>query len=245
METIAQRATVALTQAQFNALSTKDINVQYLITDAEYLQIEYSADGTTWTSTVPVGVAYMRLSTDNGLTWSDALTTKGTDGIDGEMTGPASSTDGNFASFDGVDGTTLKDSGKKASDFAEAVHTHGYLANIVEDTTPELGGPLDCNNKLVYWDIYTISGTTIDVDNGNKQKITLSDTNITVSLSAPAGACAFHLYVYQGVTPRTITWPSMLWLSDTEPDLNVASGKFVVCLTWDGTNWFGSWGAYS
>ena len=182
------------------------------------------------------GALYMRISTDNGVSWSEAISVKGADRLDGEMSGPASSTDGNFASFDGVDGTTLKDSGKSASSFLESV---------AGDTTPELGGSLDCNNKLVYWDLYTISGTSIDVANGNKQKLTLSSSNIVVTLETPSGACAFHLFIYQGATARTITWPTIKWLGGTAPDIAVNSGFFVVCLAWDGTSWFGSWGAYS
>ena len=81
--------------------------------------------------------------------------------------------------------------------------------------------------------------------NGNKQKLTLSTTNITVSLSTPSGACAFHLFIYQGATARTITWPTIKWLGGTAPNLAVSNGSFVVCLAWDGTSWFGSWGAYS
>lgn len=232
METLAWRATVALTQAQYDALSTKDINVQYLITDAEYLKIEYSVNGTDWTTTA-TDALYMRTSTDNGVTWSEAISVKG---ADGDMTGPASAVDGNFAAFDGITGATLKDSGKKASDFLESV---------AEDITPELGGPLDCNNELVYWDIYSISGTAIDVANGNKQKLTLSTTNIIVTLETPSGACAFHLFIYQGATARTITWPTIKWLGGTAPNLAVSNGRFVVCLAWDGASWFGSWGAYS
>lgn len=34
---------------------------------------QYSADGTTWTTSVPDGVRYMRESTDNGTTWSTAI----------------------------------------------------------------------------------------------------------------------------------------------------------------------------
>ena len=179
-------------------------------------------------------------------TWEDKGTIKGADGEGtGDVVGPASAVGSNFAAFDGVTGKLIKDSGVKPSDFAEAVHTHGYLANVSEDTTPELGGPLDCNNELVYWDIYTISGTTIDVANGNKQKLMLLTTNITVSLSTPSGACAFHLFIYQGATARTITWPTIKWLGGTAPNLAVSNGRFVVCLAWDGTSWFGSWGAYS
>ena len=232
METLAWRATVALTQAQYDALATKDINVQYLITDAEYLKIEYSVNGTDWTTTA-TDALYMRTSTDNGVTWSEAISVKG---ADGEMTGPASAVDGNFAAFNGTDGKTIKDSGKSASDF---------IGSLADDTTPELTGGLDCNNKPVYWDIYTISGMSINVANGNKQKLTPADSNITVTFATPSGACAFHLYIYQNATARTITWPTVKWLDGTAPVLTTSSGFYIVCLTWDGTNWFGSWGEYS
>ena len=179
-------------------------------------------------------------------TWTDKGTIQGADGEGaGDVVGPVSAVDSNFAVFDGITGKLLKNSGKAIADFAGAAHTHAYLANITEDTTPELGGPLDCNNALVYWDLYSISGTTINVANGNKQKLTLSTSNITVSLSTPSGACAFHLFIYQGATARTITWPTIKWLGGTAPNLAVSNGRFVVCLAWDGTSWFGSWGAYS
>jgi hypothetical protein len=44
------------------------------------------------------------------------------------VSGPASSTDSNFASFDGVDGKTVKDSGKSTSDFAAASHAAGHIS---------------------------------------------------------------------------------------------------------------------
>jgi hypothetical protein len=44
------------------------------------------------------------------------------------VSGPASSTDGNFVSFDGVDGKTAKDSGKSASDFADATHGSSHIS---------------------------------------------------------------------------------------------------------------------
>lgn len=42
----------------------------------------------------------------------------------GDVVGPASSVDGNFAAFGGTAGKLIADSGKKASDFAAASHTH-------------------------------------------------------------------------------------------------------------------------
>ena len=44
--------------------------------------------------------------------------------IDGAVTGPASSVDSNFAAFDATTGKIIKDSGKKAADFAAAAHNH-------------------------------------------------------------------------------------------------------------------------
>lgn len=42
----------------------------------------------------------------------------------GDVSGPASAVDSNFASFDGVGGKTIKDSGSKAADFATSAHNH-------------------------------------------------------------------------------------------------------------------------
>ena len=206
------------TWAQYNAIAEKDQNTEYWITDATFLKLQYSVGGETWSDTWLPGTTHIRLSIDNGANWSGAIYVKGADGEGtGDVVGPASAVGSNFAAFNGVTGKLIKDSGVKPSDFAEAVHTHGYLANVSEDTTPELGGALDCNNALVYWDLYSISGTTIDVANGNKQKLTLSDTNLTVTLETPSGACAFHLVYLSGSTPRTITWPTIKWLGGTAP----------------------------
>jgi len=45
-------------------------------------------------------------------------------GGSGDVVGPASATDGNFASFDETTGKLIKDSGSKAADFATASHNH-------------------------------------------------------------------------------------------------------------------------
>ena len=42
----------------------------------------------------------------------------------GDVVGPSSSTDSNFAAFDGITGKLIKDSTSKASDFATASHSH-------------------------------------------------------------------------------------------------------------------------
>lgn len=254
METLAWRATVALTQAQYDALATKDINVQYLITDAEYLKIEYSVNGTDWTTTA-TDALYMRTSTDNGVTWSEAISVKGADGTDGEMTGPASSTDGNFAAFDGITGATLKDSGKKASDFLESV---------AEDTTPELGGDLnlitykltktgagayelgtdekqfDLNSNTAFFTlINNTTGTTIDWRKSNKQTVAPT-TDPTYTFTDPGGACNLLLKLTQHSTAVTIAFPETVKWLGTTPNFAVNSAVFIICFFFDGTNYYGT-----
>lgn len=96
--------------------------------------------------------------------------------IDGAVTGPASSTSNNVAFFDGTTGKVIKDSGLTLSGSntgdedqssiktklgAATTSVDGYLtstdwttfngkiANVVEDTTPQLGGNLDLNSKAI------------------------------------------------------------------------------------------------
>lgn len=52
-------------------------------------------------------------------------------GAGGDVTGPASSVDSNFAAFDGLTGKVIKDSGSKASDFATAGHNHTGVYQVV------------------------------------------------------------------------------------------------------------------
>lgn len=48
----------------------------------------------------------------------------------GDVVGPASAVDSNFASFDTTTGKLLKDSGSKAADFATAAHTHSDVISV-------------------------------------------------------------------------------------------------------------------
>jgi hypothetical protein len=74
--------------------------------------IGVSAGGTT-------GQVLAKASNSNYDTeWADAGSGEG------DVEGPASAVSGNFASFDGVTGKVIKDSGSKAADFAAASHTH-------------------------------------------------------------------------------------------------------------------------
>jgi hypothetical protein len=95
------------------------------------------------------------------------------------------------------------------------------------------------------------SGTaaTLDLANGNVQKLTLTG-NCTLTLTSPAAGAmrAMTLLVFQdGVGSRTITWPgSVKWGIAGAPVLSTGAAKMdiVSLFTVDGgTNWYGALGA--
>ena len=94
------------------------------------------------------------------------------------------------------------------------------------------------------------SGTaaTINLANGNVQKLTLTG-NCTLTLTSPASGAyrSLLLYVFQdGTGSRTITWPgSVKWGSAGAPVLSTAATKMdkILLDTVDGgTTWYGSAG---
>jgi len=94
------------------------------------------------------------------------------------------------------------------------------------------------------------SGTakTLDLANGNVQKLTLTG-NCTLTLTSPATGAyrSLLIYVFQDSTgSRTITWPgSVSWGTAGAPTLSTAAGKMdkVLLDTVDGgTTWYGTAG---
>ena len=94
------------------------------------------------------------------------------------------------------------------------------------------------------------SGTaiTINLANGNVQKLTLTN-NCTITLTSPASGAyrSLLIYVFQdGVGSRTITWPgSVKWGTAGAPTLSTAATKMdkILLDTVDGgVTWYGSAG---
>ena len=131
----------------------------------------------------------------------------------------------------------------------DTIAGEGFITKLEDDSAPKTGGPLDCNSKPVLFDMYTIIGTEINVANGQHQELTLSSSNLTVTVPAPADSktTAFHLYINQGSIVRTITWPStstVKWANGEAPDLSTASGIYGLYFTWKGSYWLGGWARY-
>lgn len=93
------------------------------------------------------------------------------------------------------------------------------------------------------------SALTLNLANGNVQKITLT-ANCTITLTSPAAGAmrSLTLLVFQdGTGSRTITWPgSVKWGNAGAPTLTTTASKMdmISLFTVDGgTNWYGALGA--
>lgn len=117
-------------------------------------QLTSVTDNTTW---LQLNVTYV--SGDINLTAGDALYftphlvgNKGADGSGvGDVVGPASSTSGNLASFDGTDGKSIQDSGIAATDVVVAAD----ITNMLETT--------DIGTTVQGYDADTLKADTADV----------------------------------------------------------------------------------
>jgi ribosomal protein L24E len=111
--------------------------------------------------------------------------------------------------------------------------------DVVDDTSPQLGGDLDGNGNTIHFgtaeNTQTPSGTTATIDLGSGNHHTLNcgsaSGDITVTLTMPPGPTSGTLVIQQGATPRDITWTASSgtckWLG-TEPTWNGDTNKFRI-----------------
>lgn len=136
------------------------------------------------------------------------------------------------------------------SDFDTSVSSNitvtSKLGNVVDDTTPQLGGNLDAqsndvsNLKSTNFAINAIgnsgASTTITLENGGFQTITL-DQNTTLTISATT--LTRTSLVISGGASYTVTWNGVTWLtpSGAAPTLD---GTDVITFIYDGTTIYGA-----
>ena len=119
------------------------------------------------------------------------------------------------------------------------------LANVSEDSTPELGGELDCGANSIGFTQQSDTGdgtTTIDWKLGNKYKHTFGAQNETFTFTAPSNPCNILLMLVQdGTGGRTVTWPGTVkWPSATAPTLSTGIGDDDIdSLYYGRTNYYG------
>lgn len=140
------------------------------------------------------------------------------------------------------------------------LNAKGTLSNIVEDTTPQLGGDLDGNAKAINSvtnidytgqsasPIHTLTdGATItpDFNNGNTQQVTLAGNRTLANPSNLKSGATYRIIVNQDATgSRTLTFgTAYLFSGGTAPTLTTtASAKDVLVFISDGTNLIGEFG---
>ena len=126
-----------------------------------------------------------------------------------------------------------------------------FLNDVVEDTTPQLGGDLDAQNNNIdnvgvataksYKDtVYTITdGASVDIDpdNGGIQVWTLGASRSPTANNFDAGAKVM-LMIDDG-SSYSITWPSVNWVGGVAPTLPT-SGYGIVELWKVGSQLYGA-----
>ena len=84
---------------------------------------------------------------------------------------------------------------------------------------------------------------TIDLNNGQKQKVVLNGAALAITLTEPPGPGNFLLKLIQDDTTggRTVTWPGTVkWPASTAPTLTTAvDSEDLIALYYDGTNYYG------
>ena len=132
----------------------------------------------------------------------------------------------------GIETDTLK---IKVGDGSTAWTSLNYIAlkNVIEDTTPELGGEMDAGAHTIGFTQQSATGDgtdTIDWKLGNKFFFTMGAFNETFTFTAPTNPCSLILVVKQdSVGSRIPTWPAAVkWPGGTAPTLTTAANSIDI-----------------
>ena len=157
---------------------------------------------------------------------------------DTDILGDATIT-GNILISGTVDGRDVAADGTKLDTISS-----NAIANVLDDTTPQLGGELDCQARSIGGELQTYTGdgtTTVDFRNGQNIKFTFGAQNDTWTTTAPSEPGVFLVYIIQdGTGGRTLTLPATWkFAGGTQPTLSTGSAAVdIFSVTYDGTNFF-------
>lgn len=129
----------------------------------------------------------------------------------------------------------------------ETIWGDTLMNDLVDDTTPQLGGDLDAQANHIGFTqqtiTYNVTTTTVDWGAGNKATVTLTGNVGTMAFTNPAKPSNLLLKIVQDATgSRTITaWDADIkWAGGTAPTLTTTANGIDICsFYWDGTNYFG------
>jgi len=116
------------------------------------------------------------------------------------------------------------------------------LDNVVEDTTPELGGEMDCGENSIGFsekaNVVVTNAVTIDWKESNKQLLTVDD-DVTISFTAPSNPCSLTLRIVQSGAGNTTTLPTTKTPEGEGITLSNGNGDIdIVSIYYDGTDYY-------
>ncbi len=180
----------------------------------------YGTDGTAQEVVIGSLGQVLKVSTDLIPKWETAAG-------GGNVTGPGSSTDNAIVRFDGIGGITIQDS------------------NVLIDDSDRMGGLESLTWNTEHDNGLSGSGIIINWQNGQKQRVTISESGAAFMFISPlpAGPGNFLLKVEQGGTFQAI-WPTdspgaVLFPEARIPALTSGSGNIdIISFYYDGTDYF-------
>lgn len=116
------------------------------------------------------------------------------------------------------------------------------ISEVKEDTTPELGGELDCGEHSIGFtekaNVVVANAVTIDWKVSNKQKLTVDD-DVTISFTAPSNPCNLVLRIIQdGTGGHTVTLPTHHATGGTALSLTTtANAVDILAIYFDGSSY--------
>lgn len=152
-----------------------------------------------------------------------------------------------FMKTDGGVGTSLfvNEGSRTSSDYNAVVS--GADFELVNDTTPQLGGQLDANNFTIGMEVQSLTGDGTDAINwgiGGMMAFTFGAFNETFTFTDPANPAVLYMSLLQdSVGTRLATWPAnVTWAGGTAPTLTTTAttGKDLLKFVYDGTDYHGS-----
>lgn len=125
--------------------------------------------------------------------------------IDGAVIGPNTSTGDNIVLFNGATGKSIKDSGKKLSDFALSEHNHTITATAKDDDVVVLTGTSG-TNAVTYEATHAKKGpsTTANTVKGPAKNVSISGAGKSGSITIPKVTVDAYGHT-TGLTEQTLT----------------------------------------
>ena len=244
------------TDITWGSAGSGDVTAAQNLTDNTIVQGDGGAKGVK-TSTATVGqiASNVTHSSSDGSDHSNVVSNTAASHAQSHTIVSHSDTTATGAELDALTGgadTTLHDHAgisenttHRSSDGSDHSLVSSALQNIVEDTTPELGGEMDAGAHTIGFTQQAATGdgtTTIDWKLGNKFAFTFGAQNDTFTFTAPSNPCNILLKLIQdGTGSRTATWPSTVkWPSGTAPTLSTGAAAIdIIGFYFDGSDYFG------